>query len=115
MLRSTFSLPLEPPAPVAAVYTLSTDTVVVTFDKLLYGPAPSGAKWTGVVTTPAALSFTGFGPATIDRRTLTFNCLRGAPGIPPAVVNYLDAPSDIFGKEGAPVAAFAGFPLTVLP
>ncbi|MBA7653692.1 hypothetical protein ES703_61549 [subsurface metagenome] len=68
-----------------------------------------------MIQAPGPITFTGVLNGTIDRNRHTVTCLRGAPGIPPSVCNYADAPPDIFGKEGAGVAAFAAFPLVEVP
>ena len=108
----------DPPVPQSASYSRGADLLTVIFDKPL-APGPiSAANWTGVRTDSGGIAVTNFvGSSAFAAAgdTVTGTCVTTVPGSGQSRVSYDASPPDLVGADGAPVAAFADFPLSTVP
>lgn len=97
--------------PVSATFRTSTSVLTVNFGHLLIDGATGAGnfeyfdgvnKWL----LPA--------PGSIDMRTVTGTMAIGPPDATPASCKYNAIPADVVDRNTLPVAAFAGFPVSVI-
>lgn len=106
-------LPEPAPIPIAATFDIPTRVYSVTFDRALTAnPALNLANWSlCAVGNTRTMDTAASAGAVVSGVVSVF--LGGACGGPS--ISYAAAPADVLGVTGTPVAAFAGFPLTVTP
>jgi len=107
-----FSQPLEAAVPKSATFSTATSVLTVTFNhRLIAGPS-AAANWDYFdgtnIWNPA-------GPITIGMWTVSGVVVMGGLDATAASCAYGAAPADVVDRNALPVAAFAGFPVTVIP
>lgn len=102
----------SPPLPVAASLTLATGAFVVTFDQPLQPGVSAGANWRAF---NLNLTWETAAPLSISGSAVSGTLSSSLGGPPGPTCRYFAVPPDVLSLDaGLPVAAFSGFPLTIL-
>lgn len=105
-------MPLSAAVPLSATISTWTDELTVNFSHLLVDGLSAIGNFrlfdgANVWDHPA--------PAAINMRSVVATMIMGAADPTPPSCQYLAVPPDVVDRNGLPVAAFAGFPVTVVP
>lgn len=87
-------------------------TLRVVFDRhLIDGPIDHNTWWVNVLNT----RYNGAAPASVSGKVVTCPMGAGIPAMNSGVANYEPPPFDVRSRTGEPAAAFADFPLVIVP
>lgn len=104
------------PVPVSATLSDSTLLITVTFDGPLTPGALSPFNWIGECNPLGPFVILNAAtPPIAAGSAVTWTAFAAGGGTPPCRVSYNATPPDLLGLSGAPVAAFANFPMTRVP
>ena len=98
--------------PISSVFTLSTGTLVVTFDRpLIAGTSAANNWWVENL----ALTWKNPTPAVVAGSTVTATLTSSIGGPVGPWTRYVGAPQDVRGTDSLLVEPFIQFPTTILP
>jgi len=105
-------VPLEAAWPVSATFSTSTSLLTVNFGHLLVdgNTAAGNFKYFDGVN-----EWANAAPGTVNMRQVTCTMGIGPPDATPQSCQYRAIPADVIDRNALPVAAFAGFAVTVVP
>lgn len=104
--------PPEASRPVRAQFVLATGTLTVDFDKLLVTGVTARSQW--IVFDGLFRHLIPAGPGTVFMRTVTMDLPAVIPDLTAVGVDYSALFADVISRNGLPVAAFSGFPITII-
>lgn len=113
MLATTFWLPHSPPIPVGATLATGAAVLTVQFDRPLAPGVLAHGNWTTRGTN--AGNRTGQPPCAAAGHDVTCSMTAALPDVGPDRCSYTPPPFDVQSTYGIPAAAFADYPLVVVP
>lgn len=104
-------MPPEAAWPVSATFSTSTSVLTVNFGHLLIDGTSALGNWRYF---DGVNQWNQAAPLPINMRTISGPHNIGVPDATPPSCSYAAVPPDVIDRNGLPVVAFSGFPVTVI-